>query len=190
MPGEDAANRAQVVGRDAGLIPLLHEYANAHLRPLPPVRLAYTIRVDEEFHKEPQATIYDVRVAVDDAFRARLLPWIHNPQYGAMLKDVGALDEQLAVLVQAIGMSKAKHAFLTGLRDDPANFVRGWLSSQKRDRDIIMGEATRGGGEDAAGDEWRRGGRDSIWATEHARESVTVLLSKPPPPQQPQVAMR
>jgi len=184
----------QVIGRDAGHIPLLHEYASAHLRPLPPVRLAYTIRVDEEFHKAPQATVYDVRVAVDDAFRARLLPWIHNPQYATMLKEVGALDEQLAVLVQAVGMSKAKHAFLTGLRDDPANFVRAWLSSQKRDRDVIMGEAARGAAaEDASGDEWRRGGRDSIWATDNARESVTVLLSKPPPPPQPpqpQAAMR
>jgi len=134
--------------------------------------------VDEEFHKDPKPTVYDVRVAVDDPLRAKLLPLIHGPQYANMLKEVAQLDDQLAVLIQAISMSKAKHTFFTSMAKDPANFVRHWLSSQKRDLEMIMGEASRGGGEDAAGDEWRRGGRDSMWASQNAREAVNVLLSK------------
>lgn len=147
---------------------------------MPAVKLAYTIRVDEEFHKDPQPTIYDVRVAIDDPLRSKLVPFVHNPQYANMLKEVAAKDDELAILIQAIGMSKAKHTFLTGMSEDPANFVRNWLSSQKRDLEVIMGEATRGGGEDATGDEWRRGGKDSVWGTQNARESVNVLLSKHP----------
>ncbi|KAL2195668.1 hypothetical protein P885DRAFT_70292 [Corynascus similis CBS 632.67] len=170
----------KVIPRETGYIPHLNDYLTPHLRPLPPVKLAYTIRVDEEFHKNPQPTIYDVRVAVDDPLRARLLPFIQNPQYAAMLKEVAGLDDQLATLIQAVAHSKAKLDFLTSMSRDPVGFVRGWLSSQKRDLEVIMGEATRGGGEDATGDEWRRGGRDSVWATPNARESVNVLLAKQP----------
>jgi hypothetical protein len=157
---------------------MLNEYVAQHLRPLPPVALPYTIRVDEDFHKDPQPTVYDVQVLVDDPLRATLLPMINNPNYAAMLKEVTGLDEQLSRLVQAVAVSKAKHSFFTSLSQDPTNFVRNWLSSQRRDLEVIMGDATRGAGENAAGDEWRRGGKDSVWATQNARESVNVLLSK------------
>lgn len=159
---------------------MLTEYVTQHLRPLAPISLPYTIRVDQEFHKDPQPTIYDIQVPVEDPFRESLLPVINNPQYAAMLKDVTALDEQLARVVQAVAVSKAKHSFFSSLAADPANFVKNWLSSQKRDLEVIMGEASRGGGEHASGDEWRRGGKDSVWATQNARESVNVLLSKQP----------
>jgi hypothetical protein len=159
---------------------MLNEYISPHLKPLPPVSLPYTIRVDEEFHQTPEPTVYDIRVAVDDPLRSKLFPFVANPAYGGMLKDVAILDEQVAHVIQAVSISKAKHMYFTSLSQDPANFVRNWLSSQRRDLEAIMGEATRGGGEDATGDEWRRGGKDSIWATTNARESVNVMLSKQP----------
>lgn len=170
----------KVIGRDSGYIPMLHEHINGHLKPLPPVKLVYTIRVDEDFHKDPQPTIYDIRVAVDDPLRAKLFPFIHNPQYANMLREVASLDDSLALIVQAVAASKGKLTFLTGFEKDPANFVRNWLSSQKRDLEVITGEASRSGGEDATGDEWRKGGKDSIWTTQNARESVNVMLSKQP----------
>ncbi|KAK0704777.1 hypothetical protein B0H67DRAFT_497802 [Lasiosphaeris hirsuta] len=170
----------KVVGRDAGSIPMINEYITAHLRVLPPVKLAYTIRVDEEFHKDPKPTIYDIRVAVDDPLRGKLAPFIYNTQYAQMLKKVADLDKDLGVMIQAVATHKAKHTFLMSMCDDPVNFVRSWLSSQKRDLEVIMGEATRGGNENTTGDEWRKGGRDSVWNTPNARESVNVLLSKQP----------
>jgi hypothetical protein len=162
---------------DVGYIPLLNEYVTQHLHPLPPVSLQYTIRVDEEFHKNPQPTIYDVQVLVDNPLRATLQPWLSNPQFASMLKETTALDDQLAKIVQAVSVSKAKHTFFTSLSKDPANFVRNWLSSQKRDLDIVLGESTRSGVDSVNGDEWRRGGSDSIWATQNAKESVNVMLS-------------
>ena len=169
----------QVVKRgDVGYIPMLNEYVTHHLQPLPPISLPYTIRVDESFHKNPTPTVYNIQVPVEDPLRAHLLPLINNPSYATMLKEVTGLDDQLARLVQAISVSKAKHDFFTSLSDDPTKFVRNWLSSQKRDLDVILGEATRGGGEAATGDEWRRGGKDGVWGTQNAKESVNVLLSK------------
>ncbi|CAK7272754.1 SWI/SNF and RSC complex subunit Ssr3 [Sporothrix epigloea] len=172
----------KLVNNDIGYFPLLQEYVSAHIRPLPPIQLPYTIRVDEEFHRtNPEPTIYDVRVAVDDPLRSQLRPFVQSPQYIGLLREISVLDEQLAVLVQAISMSKSKHEFLSGLSRDPARFVRQWLSSQKRDLDVILGESLRGGiGSDLSGDAWRRGGEDSVWASHIARESVSMHLAKQP----------
>lgn len=167
-------------GLESGHIPLLHTYVAAALRPLPPVKLPYTIRVDEEFHKDPQPTVYDVRVAVDDPLREKMSSFLSNAGFASMLKEVATLDDQLATIVQAVHFSKAKHGFLTTLSEDPATFVKNWLSSQKRDLEVIMGEAMRGGGEDASGDEWRKGGKESVWSTVNAKESVSMMLAKQP----------
>ncbi|KAI0803365.1 hypothetical protein GGR55DRAFT_662999 [Xylaria sp. FL0064] len=172
-------------GIETGSIPKLTDYISPHLRPLPPVQLPYTIRLDEEFHKDPQPTVYDVRVAVDDPLREQMSAFLNNPGYAGMLKEVASLDDKLAMIIQAVHVSKAKHDFLSSLSEDPATFVRNWLSSQKRDLEVILGEAMRGGGEDATGDEWRKGGKDSIWGTINARESVNSLLSRMPSQPQP-----
>lgn len=165
---------------ESGHISKLHEYITQHIRPLPPVAIPYTIRVDEAFHKDAQPTVFDVRVEVEDLLREKMVSFLNNPGYASMLREAAALDDQLATIVQAIHVSKAKHSFLTSLGDNPATFVKNWLSSQKRDLEIIMGEAMRGGGEDTSGDQWRKGGRDSVWATDNARESVNVMMSKQP----------
>ena len=153
---------------------MLNEYVAQHLRPLPPISLPYTIRVDEKFHRDPQPTIYDVQVLVDDPLAGALQPFVNNPQHAGILKDVALLDEQLARLIQAIGVSKAKHSFFKCLSEDPATFVTSWLSSQKRDLEVILGDLNSGGGDD-----WRQGGGAyGTWTTPNARESVNVLLSR------------
>lgn len=173
-------------GIESGFIPELAHYISPHLRPLPPVQLPYTIRLDEQFHADPQPTVYDVRVAVDDPLRERMSTFLNNAGYASMLKEVASLDEQLAIIIQAVHVSKAKHDFHKSLSEDPATFVRNWLSSQRRDLEAILGEAMRGsGGDDATGDEWRKGGKDSVWGTVNARESVNALLSRMPSHPQP-----
>jgi SWI/SNF-related matrix-associated actin-dependent regulator of chromatin subfamily D len=151
-----------------------------HLNQLPPVKLPYTIRVDKAFHDDPQPTIYDIRVAVDDPLRAALTSYLTNPSYAQSLRDIAALNERLALLVQKISNSKSKHAFLDALSKNPTEFLAKWLSSQKRDLEVISGEATRGGGEDASGDEWRKGGKDGVWGSENARQSVNLIVGSGP----------
>ncbi|KAH8677728.1 hypothetical protein BX600DRAFT_135541 [Xylariales sp. PMI_506] len=175
----DDTLRKALGGLESGNIPMLHTYITAALKPLPPVKLPYTIRVDEEFHKDAQPTVYDVRVAVDDPLREKMSSFLTNAGYASMLKEIGGLDDQLATIVQAVHVSKAKHSFLTSLSEDPATFVKDWLSSQKRDLDVVMGEAMRSG-DNESGDEWRKGGRESVWATANARESVSMMLAKQP----------
>ncbi|KAJ2907138.1 uncharacterized protein MKZ38_007653 [Zalerion maritima] len=212
----------KIANRETGYLPNLNEYVQPHLSPLPPISLPYTIRVDQAFHSlsspsspspspsSPQPTIYDVLVPIPDPLGEKMRPFILNPSYASMLKEVATLDDQLSLIVQAIQHSKAKHSFLTQMAQDPVGFTKGWISSQKRDLEYIMGEASRGGGEDAVSDEWRRvgaaaaaaaaaasgdgkgrgggGGKDAKgpWETGNARESVTMMLAKggPPPSQQ------
>ncbi|ROT43360.1 hypothetical protein SODALDRAFT_37335 [Sodiomyces alkalinus F11] len=157
----------------------LDRFINAHLEALDPVQLPYTIRVDEEFHEDPQPTIYDIEVSVDEPLRAKALPFIMNPAYAENLREIVALDEHLALVAEAVSASKAKHTFFTSLGQDPAIFMKDWLSSQKRDLEVIMGEAPRGISDDVTTDNWRRGGPESVWASSNARESVSLLLARP-----------
>lgn len=147
---------------------------------LPPVKLSYTIRVDREWHENPLPTIYDVPVLVDDPVRSALISYLANPTYAQSLLEIASLNDHLALLVQKISNSKSKYAFFDALSKNPTEFIAKWLSSQKRDLEVIAGEATRGGGEDASGDEWRRGGKDGIWGSETVRESVNLLVGQKP----------
>lgn len=119
-------------------------------------------------------------MVVEDPLRAKLLALVTDPAYGGSLRQIQELDKDLATLVLAISSSKAKHSFLTSLANDPVTYITKWSSSQKRDLDVIMGEATRGGGGDVSSDEWRRDGKDSVWATSNAHESVQNMLAKIP----------
>jgi SWI/SNF-related matrix-associated actin-dependent regulator of chromatin subfamily D len=151
-----------------------------HTSPLEPIRLPYTIRVDSEFHNsDPKPTVYDVRIAVDDPLRAAMLAVTTSPDFTSMLRQVSGLDDQLAVIVQALHHSRAKHNFFSAMGRDPVAFIKRWMNSQRRDLETILGEGTRGGGEDASGPEFRRGGANGAWDSAVAKETVRYLLAKP-----------
>ncbi|KAE8153260.1 SWI-SNF complex subunit [Aspergillus avenaceus] len=168
-----------IFGRDQMFFPQIPESIGPHTSPLDPIKLPYTIRVDEDFHKDPTPTVYDIQVAVEDPLRAKMLALTQNPQYTAGLRQISTMDDQVALIVQALTHARAKHSFYTALSKDPATFVRRWVNSQRRDLETILGEATRGGGEDATGPEFRRGGSASAWDTPVAREAVRYMLAKP-----------
>ncbi len=107
-----------------------------------------------------------------------MLAVTNNPTYPSTLRDLTSLDDQLSILVQAIAHSKAKHNFFTHMGKDPAAFIRRWTSSQRRDMEVFMGEATRGGGEDGLGEEFRKGGREGVWGSEGVRETVGLMISR------------
>ncbi|KAI9696054.1 MAG: SWI/SNF complex component snf12 [Candelina mexicana] len=164
--------------QDHVFFPHIPDLVLPHLSALPPLKLPYTIRVDPSHHLSPTPTIYDILVPLDDPLRSQMLAVTNNPTYPTTLRSLSTLDDQLAVLIQAIAHSKAKHNFFTHMGRDPATFMGRWKSSQKRDQEVFMGEATRGGGEDGQGEEFRRGGKRGVWGTEPVRESVALWLSR------------
>lgn len=95
------------------------------------------------------------------------------------LKQITQYDEQLSVVVSALQTSKARHDFFRGLAKDPIGFINKWMGSQRRDLEVILGEAGRGGGEDGAGSEFARGGKDGVWGSEIVQEAVRYMLAKP-----------
>lgn len=182
--GKQILTEKQIFNRDVMFFPQIPESVGPHTAPMDPIKLPYTIRVDEEHHRNdsnasPTPTIYDIQVAIDDPLRSKMISLTQNPQYTAGMRQIASMDDQVALIVQALTHSRAKHAFYTALSKDPANFVRRWLNSQRRDLETILGEATRGGGEDGSGPEFRRGGEDGVWDSTVAREAVRYMLAKP-----------
>lgn len=149
-----------------------------HYSLVPPVKLQYTIRVDPDFQANPVPTVYDIQVATEDPVRAKILNITRERTQTNTFRQIASLDDRLALIVQAISHSKAKHAFYTSFSKDPANFVKRWMSSQKRDLEVILGEAVRGG-DDASGPEFQRGGDAGIWNSDVVREAVRFRTAVP-----------
>lgn len=168
----------QIFSADTVYFPQVPERIIPHLLPLHPIKLPYTIRVDSAYQSSPNPTIYDIRVTVEDPLQAKMLAMTQNPEYPATLRQISQLDDQLAIVVQALAHSKAKHSFYKAMQVDPVNFVKRWMSSQKRDLEVILGEATRGGGEDGTGPEFQRGGSEGVWGTQVVKEAVRYKLAK------------
>jgi SWI/SNF-related matrix-associated actin-dependent regulator of chromatin subfamily D len=103
--------------------------------------------------------------------RYKLASIIQSPAYGNTLREISALDDSIAVLVQAINHSNSKRAFWKSMADDPAEFVKKWVSSQKRDLDTLCGEAP---GKMVEEEEVKRA---SLWKDKIA-ESVYLMLNK------------
>lgn len=156
----------------------LPELLAHHLTPLPPIKLPYTIRVDEPYQTSPTPTIYDINVLIEDPLRAQVQTALTATQ---PLAQIELLDHQTALTVQTMQASKAKHDFFDAMTNDPVNFTKRWISSQRRDMEVILGEASRGvsgGTEEGLAEEWRKGGKEGVWGGEQARESVSLFLAR------------
>lgn len=116
--------------------------------------------------------VYDVAVYTDDPIRQKMSAILHSISYANTLREIQSIDDHIAVLVQAINHSKAKRVFWGAMADDPAEFIKRWVSSQKRDLDTLCGEAPSKMVEE---EEVKRAG---LWK-DKIGESVYLLLAKP-----------
>ena len=142
------------------------------------MKINYTIRVDKDYITSPTPTIYDLRVALPNPLLPHLQRFKDSKAHIQDLQTIVRTDDDLALLVQKLHNTNAKRKFFENLAKDPANFLKRWTSSQQRDLEVILAEQTRGGGEDAAGEEFRRGGRGGVWGSDNARESVGLWLAR------------
>lgn len=178
----------QLFGKDAIYFPYVPDLLMPHLTPLPPIQLHYTIRVDKQYIKgspeadpsimQSQPTIYDLHVPLPNPLKQQLTSFHTSKAHVADLRTIVATDDDLALLVQNLHRTNAKRKFYDNLAKDPQAFIKRWISSQQRDLEVILAEATRGGGEDAQGEEWRRGGKDGVWGGQLAQESVGLWLAR------------
>lgn len=171
---------SQIFNTDAFLFPQVAERIMPHLHPLPPVKLPYTIHVDEAFQStvtatDPRFTVYDVKITVEDPLRAKILAITQSSKSLANVRLINDLNDQLAVIIQAIHHHKAKYDFLKAFSRDPVGFLKKWHSSQQRDLSIILGEMDRG---DVDGLEFAEGGADGVWGSEVVQEAVRYKLAK------------
>lgn len=151
---------------------------------MPPIKLAYTIRVDKAYISPTDGstagsrpTIYDVRVPLPNPLAGVYARFQSSKTHVATLSRIVQVDDDLALLVAKINQTNAKRKFFENLAKDPAGFVQRWSSSQKRDLEVILADATRGGGGED-GEQWRKGGAHGVWGSEAARESVGLWLAR------------
>lgn len=145
----------------------------------PPISLQYTIRVDQDFHSsdKPAPTIYDIPVPLGDPLREQMEALKDAPGHTQALQQISRLDDNLAVMIQNIKHAKAKHDFFQTMSEDPVNFTNRWISSQKRDLDVILG-AGPWGEEDWQSAAWRKGGEHGPWGSSEAWEGVGAYLTR------------
>lgn len=183
-------NCLQLFQKDRIYFPYVPDYLIPHLKPLDPIKLAYTIRVDPQYingtpatDSEPAVapstpTTYDIRVPLPNPVVAELTKLQNHRSHINELQTIIRTDEDLALLVQKIHNTNAKRKFYENLSKDPANFVKRWFSSQIRDQDVILAENLRGGGEEGPGEFYGKGGNDGLWGTQQAQESVGLWLAR------------
>lgn len=165
----------QIFNTETLFFPQAAERIIPHLHPLPPIRLPYTIRVDEAFHSNPEPTVYDIQVTIEDPLRPLIFKMTQNPEHQAALRQINRIDDELAVLVQAILHHKSRHAFFKSMSEDPKKFMDRWMTSQKKDLSVLLAEVEKG---DVAGMEFAKGGDDGVWNAEVVREAVRYRLAR------------
>ncbi|PWW74746.1 hypothetical protein C7212DRAFT_298809 [Tuber magnatum] len=161
-------NLKKIFAQDRLYFPQIPELTLAHILPLEPISIAYTIRCDVPQHFSP--AVHDVTVSVDDPIRAKMSALLTSPSNLQGLREISTTDEQIALLIQSINHSKAKRDFWHAMSIDPAGFVKRWVSSQKRDLDTLNGEGIGVGVED---EEMRR--KEFF---DKVGENVYLLLSR------------
>lgn len=151
-----------------------------HCFPLPPISLPYTLHFDPTPSTDPPVpTIYDLTLTVQPPPLTPPLPPTTS------LQTLANLDQKLALIIQALQHSKAKHAFFTEMEKDPVGFLKRWMGSQRRDLEVILGDGVgMGRGEWGQGEgygvgpEWRRGGEGGVWGRTEVLESVRLMRNK------------
>ncbi|GAB7357614.1 hypothetical protein MBLNU459_g0114t1 [Dothideomycetes sp. NU459] len=182
----DERLKAVFEGHETLLFPHVPDMVLRHLQPLPPICLPYTIRVDKDYISPSDEsatasapTIYDIRVPLPSPLIRQMQAIHSSPSHLASLRAITQLDDDLALMVQKVNHTNAKRKFYDSLARDPTSFIKRWVSSQQRDLEVILAEGGRGNGvEEWAGEEFRKGGKDSIWAGTLAKESVGLWLAR------------
>ena len=184
------ANSSQLFNKESIYFPTVPNALHPHLQGLDPIKLAYTIRVDKQYINGTPAsdtspaippstpTVYDIRVPLPNPITADISKFHNNQTHTAELQTLVRTDDDLALLVQKIHNTNAKRKFYDNLGKDPASFVKRWFSSQMRDQEVILAENMRGGGDDGPGELYSRGGKEGLWASQQAQESVGLWLAR------------
>ncbi|EMR09612.1 hypothetical protein PNEG_02195 [Pneumocystis murina B123] len=128
-------NLKEIFSMDRIFFPKIPEMINNHLLPMDPIVIKYTICTDKCVNISEFA--YDIQVDIDDPIREKMINILSSI---SSHKKIEELDDQIASVIQEINSSKVKHSFFERFAQNPAVFIKKWLSSQSRDLEIILGD--------------------------------------------------
>ncbi|KAK9477963.1 hypothetical protein V1514DRAFT_332471 [Lipomyces japonicus] len=160
----DGALAALFPGQERITFPLIIEQVNAHLLPLDPIVINYTIKVNTELTQLEQPL--EIEVDVESPQRKNLEQLLIN--YNNQ-DEILALDDQIGITIQELANSKLRRDFFAQMAHDPAGFVDRWVGSQARDLEIVLGDR------ELQSEDVRR---SNFYTNDVLEESVFLLVNK------------
>lgn len=131
----DAALK-RVFGCDSFTFPQIIGIIQPHLLPRAPILLEYNIQVNKE--NNVGDFVYDIEIEMDHPKKAELANLLEN--WNENLPEIQALDDQIALTVQAMNETRLKYQFMQSMATDPAETISQWLDSQASDLKLIMSD--------------------------------------------------
>lgn len=145
----DAALK-EVLGVDKFVFAEVGPLLEAHLLTPPPVVIEYEIQVEAENNVGEH--VYDIEVSTSTSAAGAGAPrggagsdaqsYAHSllSDWNRDAPALQALDDQIALTIQAMTNSRLKQRFLDGLARDPAATIGEWLDSQATDLRVIQSD--------------------------------------------------
>ncbi|KAJ3395053.1 hypothetical protein CcCBS67573_g05686 [Chytriomyces confervae] len=119
------------------LLTHLPDLLSAHLHPIEPITIDYTIKVDKPRTVSPQA--YDIQVEVEDVEIKAKISRVLEGSTPASIREIALIDDEITKLVQRVTQAKHKREFMLAFSKDPVEFINNWIASQTRDLEAILG---------------------------------------------------
>ncbi|KAJ6518597.1 SWI/SNF complex 60 kDa subunit [Mycena sanguinolenta] len=120
----------------------LPELVNRCLVAPEPIVLHYMINPTIPAPERPMA--WDVEVKTEDiGLKGRMQTLVQPNKESQQI--LTKLDDEIAILAQALHNSHLKRTFLQSFARDPAQFIQTWLESQSRDLETVLGSGPTDG---------------------------------------------
>lgn len=107
-----------------------------HLKTRSPTVLEYAIQVDRE--NNVGEFVYDIEIELDHPKKAEMAQLLEK--WNDRLPEIQALDDQIALTVQALNETHLKYQFMKAMAEQPVETVQKWLDSQASDLKLIMSD--------------------------------------------------
>jgi len=117
------------------VFPQLPDLLNAHLHPMDPIVINYTIRVDKPYNMSDLA--YDIEVESDDPISSTMASIVNGNMN--TVKEIGLIDDKIVGIIQNINTFKLKRDFMLAFIKSPIDFIEQWVASQSRDLEVKRG---------------------------------------------------
>lgn len=130
------AGLKKVFNCDSFTFPQVIALIDPHLKPRLPVVLEYEIQIDKE--NNVGENVYDIEIELDHPKKLEMTQMLEK--WNDQVPEIQALDDQIALTIQAMNETRLKHQFMKSMAEEPVQTVQHWLDSQASDLKLITSD--------------------------------------------------